>query len=322
MQLPAVEKATLRVLLIQHSLSGETNTATHEFLRGLSDGAADLHNLQVAVVEHNIRARPAFQFPWDFWSFFDVMPETVVPSVRVRNAQHWSVEAPTLEKTVSSDPAPSSSSSGGKSFDLVVLGWQTWFLSPSLPVRLAVHDPEYQPLFRKAPVLLIGTHRNMWHRASRTLRRELKDNANAKVIGGINFVQSSAFLVSVVKTLRWQLRGEIDASGATNAKDQAFAEGRNFLKQYQNGNWPANYEAGKPYSHTLALLEDVWFPCKSAACRFMGLFPPKSVSRKVITALYVPLLMSAILFVAPPVLFVGTILTEIKRKTATPNKPE
>jgi hypothetical protein len=342
MKVPEATKTTLRVLLIQHSLSGETNTATHEFLRGMKDGIEHddcwPNNRRFELVEQRIETAPSFAFPWNVWSFFDVMAETVAPSVRIKS-KHWTVKEPNVVVSRADDddglvlvdePSSSSASTDQRQpspgdFDLVVLGWQTWFLSPSLPVRLAVHHAGYQTLLQTAPVLLIGTHRNMWHRASRTLCQELTQNARAKLVGpGINFVQSSAFLVSVVKTLRWQLKGEMidsNGGGATNAKDQAYTVGYNFARQYNGANggdqssaWPTNYQGGKPYSTTLAFLEDLWFPLKRAAALVMGLFPPGSVYRKIVTVLYVPLLLSAIVLLAPPVLFVGGILNAKKNK--------
>jgi hypothetical protein len=345
MKVPRMDQTTLRVLLIQHSLSGETKTATHEFVRGLRDGLlendAPGNNRYLDLVEQRIETEPPFRFPWNVWSFFDVMAETVASSVRIKkNAHSWTVRAPIIMAQ------PEQDQSGG--FDLVVLGWQTWFLSPSLPVRLAIHDPRYQSLFQMAPVLLIGTHRNMWHRASRTLCHELTHDAHVQLVGpGINFVQSSAFLVSVVKTLRWQLQGEpIDAGtggGATNAKEQAYSVGYDFAKQYtasnsgggessSTRNWPATYQGGKAYSTTLAFMEDLWFPLKRVAALVMGLFPPGSLYRKIVTVLYVPLLLSAIVLIAPPVLFVGSILhhdnngaTKTKRpdhKASTVDRPQ
>lgn len=298
-------EVSLRVLLIQYSLSGETNTATHEFLRGFKQRFSSQHDLDVEVVEERIQTSPSFPFPWSFWSFFDVMPETVSSVIRTNTSLRQTRR--TIEK-----PSPGSDD---ESYDLVVLGWQTWYLSPSLPIRLVVNDPDYQKLLRKAPVVVIGTHRNMWHRASRTLCRELNDQAGANVIGRINFVQSSPFLVSVVKTLRWQLAGKIEAAGATNAKDQAFAEGQKFAKRYTNGSWPEGYyESGKPFSSTLALLEDIWFPVKWSVSTLMGVFPPESLGRKVATVLYMPLISSAIVFVAPPALFAGAIWAILNKK--------
>lgn len=318
MLLSGVGKTTLRVLLVQHSLSGETNTATHEFLNGFREGIKeDPLNLHLDVVEQQIETKPPFRFPWDFWAFFDVMSETVVPDARGKDMQHWTIKKPNLV-SIGLVEEQTSSSTDQPGFDLIVFGWQTWFLSPSLPVRLAVNDPTYQKLLQKAPILLIGTHRNMWHRASRTLCRELKENAQSKVVGGINFVQSSAFLVSVVKTLRWQLKGEIDSSGATNAREQANTEGFNFAKRYAaDHTWPENYQGGKPYSTSLAFLEDLWFPLKRAAALGMAMFPPESLYRRIITVLYLPLLLSAILILAPPVLFVGSILQLIEKEFST-----
>jgi hypothetical protein len=103
MKVPEATKTTLRVLLVQHSLSGETNTATHEFLRGMKDGIEHddcWPNRRFELVEQRIETEPPFSFPWNVWSFFDVMAETVAPSVRIKS-KHWTVKEPNVAVDVS-----------------------------------------------------------------------------------------------------------------------------------------------------------------------------------------------------------------------------
>ena len=57
-----------------------------------------------------------------------------------------------------------------RSPDLVVLGWQTWFLSPALPVALALRAPAWRAVLRGRRVVTVGTHRNMWHAAQAALK--------------------------------------------------------------------------------------------------------------------------------------------------------
>jgi hypothetical protein len=282
----------LKVLLVQYSLSGETSHATEEFLKGLSNEYKD----QVTLVKQFIEPTPAFGFPWSFWDFFDVLPETIHPSPWQR-----SVVPPTTSQEQEED------------YDLVVLGWQTWYLSPSLPVRLALEDPHYQSLLNDhcQQVVLLGTHRNMWHHASDGLCASLQKHCpKLKLAGQINFCQSSPFLVSVVETLQRQLQGNTGVGGTT-AKQDAYEEGRRFARhcqqQEQSSQAMTVYQGGTPWNPTLAFCENTFFPIKSAAAKLMTNFAPGSVGRKLIMVVYIPVLLSAIVFLAPPILLVANV---------------
>jgi hypothetical protein len=156
----------------------------------------------------------------------------------------------------------------------------------------------------------------MWHHASNTLCKFIRNNLGGiPIVGQLNFVQSSGFLVSVVNTLRWQLWGRANGVDMmTNAKEQAYGEGRTFVKHYfredttaPSADVPDCYHGGKPYSPILSMCEEIWFPCKRTAGRLMGHFAPESLGRKMVALVYMPLLLFAIVGLAPPILLMSAI---------------
>lgn len=308
----------LRILVLFHSLSGETNSIVQEICEGLKDGFENERKIPVHFVRQPIQTSPSFPFPWkSLFSFFDCMPETVDEKVRDKHLKHARVVNP---------PHPELNTTTDEAFDLVILGWQTWFLSPSLPVSLALSNPSYgRILSNNIPLFLVGTHRNMWHRASRTLHKALHAT---RIVGQADFVQPSTFLRSVTGTLRWQLQGEKPpVGGATQSQAAARSAGRAFALQHDTTVAPATlhrstsrrpplFQAGAPYRPLLAWMESAFFPIKLAFARAMGLFPPGSLGRKIVTVLYIPFLLASIVLLAAPTLAMGAI---IGRSKSTPN---
>jgi hypothetical protein len=300
---------SFHVLVIVHSLSGETESIVEAFVKGLIKGTS--RNCLVTYAP--IQVDPPFTFPWSFWSFFDIMPETVLPSLNIHCGTR-KVKLP-LE------------SLSNETFDLIVIGWQTWFLSPSLPVRLALCSPEWQALLRcnssstrgaaPPPVLIVGTHRNMWHLASHTLCTELGGVIGAQRIAGrIDFVQQSPFLKSVVDTVRWQLGGTKGSGGVKeNATGRAFEYGVFYSGRLRNSKdssflsrsvstmgiiehdcW---FQAGEERRVTIEGVETIWWPVKFTFSAVMGIFPPNSAFRKMLTCIYVPFLCLRLFLLEP-----------------------
>ncbi|MFV3384781.1 hypothetical protein ACNFCJ_04890 [Pseudomonas sp. NY15364] len=82
-----------------------------------------------------------FPFPWPFLGFFRIFPETVLMKPQ-----------PLLPLAVDAD----------KRYDLVILAYQVWFLSPSLPCTSFLASPEAARLLKDTPVVTLIGCRNMW----------------------------------------------------------------------------------------------------------------------------------------------------------------
>ena len=94
-----------RILVVEYSQTGQLSAVLDALLAPLqAEGSG------IEIVREKLQPLPAYPFPWPFWQFLDTFPETVAG------------EAPKL--------APLSPAATGD-FDLIILGYPIWFLSPA-----------------------------------------------------------------------------------------------------------------------------------------------------------------------------------------------
>ena len=95
------------------------------------------------------------------------------------------------------------------SYDLIILGYQVWFLSPSIPFNSLMHHPRLRAVLKNTPVITITGARNMWVNAYKEVKKILHD-ADAKMVGNIALVDKHLNLVSFVTIFHWMLHGKKD----------------------------------------------------------------------------------------------------------------
>ncbi len=122
-----------------------------------------------------------FPFPWPVRRFFGIFPDAVDPAYVTR---------------VSLDPAEPPAA------DLVVLGFQVWYLAPSIPVRSLLASRS----FAGQDVLGVVACRNMWYSAALDVRRRLV-TSGARYLGTAAAIDAAPQAVTFVTTLAWLLRG-------------------------------------------------------------------------------------------------------------------
>src|SRR3989338_11625536 len=140
----------------------------------------------VQVDYYPIEPKKPYPFPWSKDEFLSVMPECVL-------------EKPTF--------ALKPLESKGPSYDLIVLGYQPWFLSISAPVLSFLKSPLAQDLFKDTPVLSLITCRNMWARAHDSMIKLLTE-LKAKPCGVITLDDDHSNIVSFITIMRWMLFGK------------------------------------------------------------------------------------------------------------------
>ena len=166
-----------KVLVIYFSQSGQLMEITRNFCLPLEEAGMLIDSVQFAP------ASP-FPFPWTTESFFDVMPESVM-AVPV-------ALAPITFKYAS--------------YDLIVLGFQAWFLSPSIPITSLMQLESFTRLLANTPVITITGARNMWVSAFEKLRIQLR-GAGARHVGHVALVDRHPNLVSIFSIFHWMLSG-------------------------------------------------------------------------------------------------------------------
>src|SRR6266496_6114817 len=105
---------TKRVLVIYYSQTGQLTRAVRAMMAPLEN------HPDFAITWQAIEPAQPYPFPWGFFQFLDAFPESV------------HLDPPPL-KPMSFDP--------DGPYDLVVIAYQVWFLSPSLPITGFLKSP-------------------------------------------------------------------------------------------------------------------------------------------------------------------------------------
>ena len=132
-----------------------------------------------------VRPRFEFPFPWPIRRFFGVFPAAVDPESLVELIEPNS--------GFHTDPE-----------ELVILGYQVWYLAPSIPVRsLLKAHPE---TVRGRSVVSLIACRNMWYSAAIEVSALLR-SAGARHVGVVAATDTRPQATTFVTTLRWLLTG-------------------------------------------------------------------------------------------------------------------
>jgi hypothetical protein len=170
-----------KILVVEYSQTGQLSSVLDALLAPLqAEGSG------VVVVREKLRPIPAYAFPWPFWVFLDTFPETVAG------------ESPEL--------APLSDAATTGDFDLVILGYPVWFLSPAPALMGFLHSEAGRRLIKDKPVVTVTACRNMWLMAQEVVKKELSA-AGARHCDHIALVDRGSALATFVTTPRWLLTG-------------------------------------------------------------------------------------------------------------------
>lgn len=169
------------ILIVSYSQSGQLADIVTSFVHPLETKGIRIHH-------EVLQPEPAFPFPWPFFAFLDVFPE----SVRLDPRSNKPLAIP--DDTV---------------FDLVVLAWTVWYLSPSQPITAFLQSVEGKRLLVGKPVVSLVACRNMWFSAFDTLRT-LVTEAGGRLVDHVALTDESPSLLTFVTTPRWMLTGRRD----------------------------------------------------------------------------------------------------------------
>ena len=167
-----------KILVIYYSQSGQLTEITDNLTAPLAAAGHSIEKVRVYPVT-------PYPFPWKGKSFFSVMPDCVldVPTP---------MQPFTLQET---------------SYDLIILGYQAWFLSPSIPFNSFIHTPQMQAVLKGTPVVTITGARNMWISAMERIKGYLK-KAGANLAGNIALVDRHHNFVSFITIFQWMFKAK------------------------------------------------------------------------------------------------------------------
>ncbi len=169
-----------KILAIYYTQSGQMRDIIDSFTAPLAEAGATVEKVQVKLVSD-------YPFPWTGARFYSVMPDCVqeVPA----ELQPFDLKE--------------------KKYDLVILGYQPWFLWPSIPSNSILNNADIKGVLQGTPVVTISEARNMWLNAYERIRQKLKD-AGANLVGNIALVDKHPNAISFFTIFHWMLGGKKD----------------------------------------------------------------------------------------------------------------
>lgn len=167
-----------KVLLVQYSQTGQLSRVSESFIGPLRESPL------VDVTVLNIEPVQAYPFPWGFFDFLNVFPESVY------------LDPPEI-KPLDVDE--------NEDFDLVILAYTAWFLSPSLPITAFLKHPSAKKLLHNKPVITLIACRDMWAMSQETIK-QLLETLNARLIDNVALIDQGS-TKSFITTPRWMFTG-------------------------------------------------------------------------------------------------------------------
>ncbi len=289
----------IRILVVHHSQTGQLTRIARSFLSPL-DGRPD-----VQIDWHQVDAVPPYPFPWPLLDFFDAFPESI-------HGDPPTVAQPTIPDNTD--------------YDLVVLAWQVWFLSPSLPITGFLASPERHILKNRRVISIIAC-RNMWTMAWRTMSARLHD-AGAMVVDNVVLTDTGPLWSTFITTPWWLLSGkqespvawlpragvsEADIRGAARF-GHALVDSLPAIRSGSHGPFLGGLAAVAVDRHTM-LAERIGarsFQIWGALVRRVG--KPRDAARKPILIVYIVFLTLMILTVLPVSMLVTAILARFSSR--------
>ncbi|MQL47363.1 stilbene biosynthesis aromatase StlC [Photorhabdus khanii] len=169
-----------RVLVISYSQSGQLIEVVKSLISPLHESD------EIYIREVVLKPIPEYPFPWSFSKFVDAFPETV------------QLHPPELAPLHLEDEAP---------FDLVILGYQVWYLSPSPPITAFLKSKEGKRLLNGRPVVTVIACRNMWLMAQETVKKLLHESG-ASLRDNVVFIDKANFFATLFTTPLWLMTGK------------------------------------------------------------------------------------------------------------------
>lgn len=170
------------ILIIYYSQTGQLTTI-------LENMASTLSGSNINISYYEIVPEPQYGFPWKPIGFYDVFPETFL---QIPAGFH--------------PPRPEILD---KKYDLVILGYQVWYLTPSIPINSFLKSDIAGKLLKNTSVVTVVACRNMWIQAQEKIKRLLV-SVDANLVGHIALVDRHINHISVITIEHWMMSGRKD----------------------------------------------------------------------------------------------------------------
>ncbi|MBU2951253.1 dialkylresorcinol condensing enzyme DarA [Tamlana agarivorans] len=169
------------ILVIHYSQSGQLTEILQNIVAPLKEDSS------IQIDFHNIKMVEDFPFPWTKEKFMGVFPESFLQEpAKIHPVSHEILD---------------------KNYDLIILGYQVWYLTPSIPINSFLKSTDAKKLLANTPVVTISGSRNMWIMAQEKMKRQLK-TLQAHLVGNIALVDRHINHISVITIVQWMMSGK------------------------------------------------------------------------------------------------------------------
>lgn len=177
-----------KILVVYYTQTGQLKNIVDSLMTSIIQEA---NHITIDTIE--LKPKNEFQFPWSLKTFFNAFPESAL-------------EIPAQIEPISLDHQID--------YDLIILAYQPWFLSPSIPISSFLQTPFAKKVFEGKRVITVIGCRNMWTQAQELIKQRL-NKLNAHLVGNIVLVDKAHNLKSIYTILRWLLYGKKGSSGVS-----------------------------------------------------------------------------------------------------------
>ena len=171
-----------RILVIYYTQSGQLKEIADNFV-------APFQKQEIPVDFYEIQMETPYPFPWTNESFFGAFPESFLELPQPIKAMPPDIET--------------------QEYDLVVLAYQVWYLSPSIPVTSFLKSEQARVLLEGKPVVTLSGTRNMWIKAQEKVRNMLVKKG-ARIVANIALTDRHYNHISVLTIVHWLFTGKKD----------------------------------------------------------------------------------------------------------------
>ncbi len=289
-----------RVLAVYYTQTGQLGDILESTLAPLR--AAD--DIDVDVVE--LKPKTAYPFPWPFWKFFNTFPETVYEDFDP-------IEPPDIDPDAD--------------YDLIIIAYQVWFLSPSLPTVAFLKSRLAEKVIKDKPVMTLIGCRNMWLMAQETVKEHI-ERLGGHLVDNAVLTDDAHSAFTFYSTPIWMLTGDKgpyfggkvpeagvpphEVKGASRFGDAIVSalpgRDRSDETSMLNGLGAVRINEGLIASERVAKRS---FKLWGALLRFMG--KPGSFLRGLVLGLYVVFLVTLILTVVPLLAIIKKLAAPLTR---------
>lgn len=170
-----------KVLILYYSQSGQLKNVLDNFIAPMQKDST------IRCDYKEIKPINPFPYPWKFYEFFDTFPESVY-------LDGCEVEDLDVDEE----------------YDLIILGYTVWFLSPSLPITGFLQSAQAKKLLNNKPVVTVIACRDMWLIAQEKMK-SLLSKTGARHTDNVVLTDQGKSIYTFVTTPRWMLTGKKDA---------------------------------------------------------------------------------------------------------------